>query len=302
MAGGGLAMLTSVFMAGPAAGATGLAAIIGPAGWVLLIGVGLTLAGAAVLRWLSDEPIEHWLKLGPFGADEIDGLLWFKGDKPVHLQDEHEAFYRLVGLLAGIRIDIGDNPHQAEVLISGPERGNEAYFYQMRSANKRIAISSNIPGLVGSLGEHYMRVGISLTETTSTVSAGGTIVNTYPVSGQQFEMDTQQLKFSCRALPSFVVKQELTPAGLEIYVKEPVVPRPGVWQTMLGGPRVISMGWAVRVQIVVKDSDQRGWYFPAPEPKDPLRYDNARHKNMDFHRANRAFWADEAYCEGDAAT
>lgn len=282
-------------MAGPAAGAAGLAAIIGPAGWVLLIGIGLTLAGAAALRWLSDEPMEQWLKLGPFGADEVNGLLWFKGDKPAHLQDEHEAFYRLAGLLSGIRIEIGENPHQAEALISRPEHGNEAYFYQMRSANKRIRISSNIPGLIGALGEHHMRVGISLTKTTNTPTAGGPIVTTSPVMGKQFEMDTQQMKFSCSVLPDFVIRQELSAAGLEVYVKEPSASVSNYSPIQLSEPRTIAMGWAVRVQVIVEGSDQRDWYFPAPEPKDPLRYDNAKHERIDFFRTKRAFWADEAY-------
>lgn len=288
-------MLTSVFMAGPAAGATGLAAVVGPAGWVLLIGVGLTITGAAVLRWLSDEPIEQWIKLGPFGPDEIEGTLWFNGEKPAHLQDENEAFYRLAGLLSGIRIEIEDNPHQEEALVAGPERGNETYFYQMRNANKRIKISSNIPSLIGALGDCHIRAGISLTETTSTDSDGGSIVATYPVRGQQFQMDTRQMKFSCAVLPDFVVRQELTSAGLEIYVKEPVLSKSGIWRSALGGPRVISMGWAVRVQVIVEGKGKGDWYFPVPEPKDPLRYDHARHEKINFMKIKRDFWADEIH-------
>jgi len=140
-----------------------------------------------------------------------------------------------------------------------------------------------------------MRVGISLTETTNTATLGGPIIRTRPVKGKQYELDTRTIKLSCVALPDFVVRQELSSAGLELYVKEPTVARPNAWQLSMGGPGVISTGWAVRVQIILKGCDQNVWHFPAPEPKDPLRYNNAIHERIDYTKTQQAFWADEVY-------
>lgn len=228
-AGGGMVMLVSAFMAGPAAGATGLAAFIGPAGWALMVGVGLVVAGAVIADWLRDAPIEQWLKLGPFGAEEIDGFLWMKGEKPEHLQNKYEAFYRLVGLLAGVRIEIGTNPEQARALREQPYPNEESHYYAMRRANKLIRIRSSIPGLFGASEASFMRVGVSMTEAVSTRSMEGvTSITTHPVHGKQFELDTRSLatELSCMSVPSFIVHQELTPEGLDIYLEEP----PPLWQ------------------------------------------------------------------------
>ncbi|AQZ93483.1 hypothetical protein ACFSB1_12575 [Halopseudomonas phragmitis] len=295
-AGGGMVMLVSAFMAGPAAGATGMAAFIGPAGWALMVGIGLVVAGAFIADWLRDAPIEQWLKLGPFGAEEIDGFLWMKGEKPEHLQNKHEAFYRLVGLLAGIRIEIGINPEQARALREQPYLGEESHYYAMRRANKLIRIRSSIPGLFGASDASFMRVGVSMTETVSTTSLEGvTSVTTHPVHGKQFELDTRSLAtdLSCMNVPSFVVHQELTPEGLDIYLEEPPLPRQSRLQQAVSMSQTLAIGWAVRVQLSAQGTDQRHWVFPAPEPKDPLQYDSSRHGRINYIRTGQAFWADQ---------
>ncbi|MEH6501183.1 MAG: toxin VasX [Pseudoalteromonas distincta] len=300
---GGTAVLVSAFMAGPASGAVGLAAIIGPAGWVLAIGAGLMLAGIAVTSWLRDAPMAQWLKLGPFGPEEIDGFLWMKGEKPAHLQNEHEAFYRLVALLAGIRIDISTNPHHAGALRTQPFPGDESNYYAMRRANKRIRITSNIPALISSSVTTQMRVGISMTETTQSISQGGSVVQTYPLRNKQYEIDTRLTRTGAIQRPtSFVVLQEKSSNGLDIYVEEPELPSTTRLHQVLGSTATIAYGWAVRVQLISEGTGDQNWVFPAPEPKDPLQYEPSRHDRIEFTRTGLDFWADEEKNPAERAT
>lgn len=261
-----------------------------------MIGIGLVVAGAVIADWLRDAPIEQWLKLGPFGPAEIDGFLWMKGEKLEHLQDEDEAFYRLVGLLAAIRIEIGANPAHAGALQGQPSPGQEGRYYAMRRANKLVRISSNITGLIGSAETSFIRVGISMTETVSTTPAGGAAyITTHPVYGKQFEMDTRSLADGCSCLniPSFIVHQELTSDGLDIYLEEPLLPNQSRLQRTLSTSRTLAIGWSVRAQLLARNTDQRTWVFPPPEPKDPLQYVSSQHGKVDYLRTGRPFWADQ---------
>lgn len=247
--------------------------------------------------------MEQWLKLGPFGPEEIDGFLWMKGEKPAHLQNEHKAFYRLVGLMAGIHIEIGTNPRQAQALSTQPFPGDEANYYAMRRANRRIRIISNIPALISSSGTSRMRIGISMTETTQTTSQAGPLIQTYPLQNKQYEIDTRCVRpGSIQHSSSFVVLQEESPAGLDIYVEEPPVPNSTRLQRVLGTTTTIGYGWAVRVQLIAQGSDDQNWIFPAPAPKDPLEFDAGQHSQIDFIRTGLDFWADQENNSAEQAT
>lgn len=74
------------------AGATFL--LLTPMMWAALI-IGLIAAGLIYL--FQDTQLESWLKNGPFSAS---------GTSMTHLLDPTEAYYRLIGLFAGINIDI----------------------------------------------------------------------------------------------------------------------------------------------------------------------------------------------------
>jgi hypothetical protein len=56
----------------------------------------LIVLGAGLVFWLSSTQLEDWLENGPFGEKKLDYLAG----------DAQEAFYRLVGIFAGIRIAI----------------------------------------------------------------------------------------------------------------------------------------------------------------------------------------------------
>ncbi|EPC00226.1 hypothetical protein L861_06955 [Litchfieldella anticariensis FP35 = DSM 16096] len=83
-----------IAFAAAAIGATLLMVFSGPVGW---IGLALLLGGSISGIWLTDGPVEQWLKHGPFG-DQRDDAPW--------LLDPEEAYYRLQSLLANIQVSI----------------------------------------------------------------------------------------------------------------------------------------------------------------------------------------------------
>lgn len=287
MAAGGVATFASAFMVGPAAGAPLLA--LGPAGWMIAIGLALTLAGAALVWWLDDTPVEEWLKLGPFGKDQPG--IFIDTVRPAHLLDEKEAFYRLVGLFAGMHIQVEANPEQAKARSSYPMPGQEARHQAMREANIRIQIASNLPGLISSLGASQMRVGIwQRLHRSSPSPRGDRMVETVELlPGQNFYLDTSLPADKAKPKPAYLLYQEQTPAGLDLYLRQPPTPpaqRSGISITMH------RYSWAVRAQVIADDGKQQ-WHFPAPPPVDPLRFNASEHGKPNYTATQQAFWADE---------
>ncbi|MBF8221912.1 toxin VasX [Halomonas sp. 328] len=132
---------------------------LGPVGWIAL---GLSIAAVALSIWLTDNEIEEWLRLGPFGSNER--YAW--------RNDPAEAFDRLVSLFANIRIRIEPiGRATAESVVEDSERRPAigllspshpmAYTDRLMaqqalvqssgpSANTRVVINSNLPGLAPS--------------------------------------------------------------------------------------------------------------------------------------------------------
>lgn len=291
MAAGGLSAFAGAFMAGPAAGASLLA--LGPAGWAVAIGLALTLAGLGLVWWLDDTPVEEWLKLGPFGKDQPGILPFMSSKRPDHLQDEREAFYRLVGLFAGIRIEIAANPYQQQALQGYPAPGEEAWFRAMRRANIRISLRSNLPGLIGALGQSQLKLSTRLRLHTNHSSRDGSHERSQIVRGQAYDLDTSTNQAGTK--PPCLAREVLTPEGLELYMEQPAKPAS---QHQGGIGLHYRYSWAVRAQLIA-DGGTRQWHFPAPAPTDPLRYDRTRHASPVFDSTGQAFWADEQTYKAD---
>ena len=256
MAAGGLVGVVGGFFT--ASGVTFLG--LGPVGWATLL---LILAGAALVWWLDDSPIEEWLTNGPFGDN--------RSDKVPHLwNDPQEAFYRLVSLFAGIRIRIGANPEQARHSCAMGLLDPDEY-YAMRRSNTQVRIESNLPGLAATLGSANINAVSQLRSSSHSLSPRDM---------------TQSSSHSLS--PIQPLAQRLYPDALELFYEVPVsqsMPRtpPHRWQTY---------SLAVRAQIILQGED-RTWVFPAPPPTDVLRYDPKRHDKPDFSKTNQPFWADE---------
>ncbi|MEO4048563.1 toxin VasX [Pseudomonas sp. CAU 1711] len=256
MALGGLVGLGGGFFT---AGSTTLLGM-GPVGWVTLV---LILAGAGLVWWLDDSPIEEWLTNGPFGANREADVrhLW---------DDPQESFYRLASLFAGIRISIGSNPEQAR---HNGAMGllDPAAYHLMRRANLLVRIESNLPGLAASLGSANITAASQLRTSTHRLSHRDLLL----ISNHHLS-------------PVKPLAQRLYPDALELFYEVPAsqpMPRgPGIpWQTY---------ELAVRAQIVLQ-GEGRAWHFPAPPPTDRLSYSTSQHGRPRFDKVNQAFWADE---------
>lgn len=256
MAVGGLVGVIGGFFT--ASGATFLG--LGPVGWATLL---LILAGAALVWWLDDSPIEEWLTNGPFGSN--------RSAKVPHLwNDPQEAFYRLVSLFAGIRIRIGANPEQAR--FSGAMGLlDPAEYHAMRRSNTQVRIESNLPGLAATLGSANIQAVSQLRSSIHRLSPRDM---------------TQSSSHSLS--PIQPLAQRLFPDALELFYEVPhsqSMPRtpPHRWQTYT---------LTVRAQITLQ-GEERTWVFPAPSPTDVLRYDPEQHDEPDFRKTKQPFWANE---------
>ncbi|WP_197030791.1 hypothetical protein [Halomonas sp. BC04] len=129
---------------------------LGPVGWIAL---GLSIAAVALSIWLTDNEIEEWLRLGPFGSNER--YAW--------RNDPADAFDRLVSLFANIRIRIEpvglataesiaqDSERHPAIGLLNPSRpmgyvdrlvAQQALAQSPGlAANTRVVINSNLPGL-----------------------------------------------------------------------------------------------------------------------------------------------------------
>jgi len=231
---------------------------LGPAGWTALL---LILAGAGSAYLLSSTPLEDWLKRGPFGAD-VSRL-------GAHLQEPKQAFYYLVSLFADLRIAIERNPHhESNPKISFPEDGKLAY--DVRKANIRIRIESNLPGLLASFGHLSLKVDYRLEETR------------YYNDGEHIHQQS-----SHAPAPRRLLAHRLLPEGLELYLDSPdsqpidsLRPGPATYYT-----------WLVRAQVILTDGDDT-WVFPAPLPRDSTSF-GPQHVQPDFDKLGQPFWIDE---------
>jgi len=243
---------------GVAAGLFSAAPVLGlsPLGWVALV---MIVAGAGVAYWLSSNPIEDWMANGPFG----------NGDKAAtaHLRDPQEAFYRLLGLFAGIRIQVGPNP---DYKPGAKLDVHAALPHLISSATTRVRIESNLPGLVGQLGSLNLKSEARLRTTTSTSSRAGNI---------------ESSRVGAIAKP---VAQRPWPNALELYFTTPAAQQ----RTDMGFLHRISYSWAVKAQFQLTDANGKAWYFPAPSPK-TLALASEANKQPDFSNAEQPFWASE---------
>lgn len=226
----------------------------------------LIVLGAGVVFWLSSTQLDDWLENGPFGEKKLDYLAG----------DAMEAFYRLAGIFAGIRIAIERNPHyRPDAKLDSnadPEQRDLASF------NTLIRITSNLPGMLAHLGD--MRIEAHCRLRTREIRYRG---NGDPYPAIVKIPDVRPLK---RALPE----------GQELYLHMPDARR---WT---GDLRDTSLHHDLQVRAQFRlelDAGGKGdrpsalvWLFPAP----PIRNgkaDASKAPSPDFNTTDLPFWADE---------
>jgi hypothetical protein len=227
----------------------------------------LIVIGAGLVFWLSSTQLEDWLKCGPFGAEPRDYLT----------DDTQETFYRLVGIFAGIRIAIEPNPYFKP--YAKLDMNEDAGLQKLASANTRIRISSNLPGLLAHMGDVSIYSETRLRSSETRYRGNGdpypptvTVHNPVPVT------------------------QRILPDSRELYMNTPPA------RQWTGNLRDSSLHhqWQVRAQLrLVLDTSEKDcrpgalfWLFPAP----PVRSGKADPKQApaaNFNKTDVTFWADE---------
>ena len=257
-----------------AAGATLAAgsALFGPLGWAALA---LIVGGVAVVAFFSNTSFEDWLAGSVFTGIDADSV------SQHYLRDPDHAFYRLGGLLAGIRIQIDSNP-DFNPLALADRNGSITSFKQQ--ADTCITVQSNIKGMAAQLGSPSLDVRCQLMRAENRFGHGGLGL------GQRSTL---------RPLPSMShpVLQYISGDKFVVYVNTPA-------DTRQSHPfqDFDEHHWEVRAQFRLKDQRlNKTWVFPAPEPKvAPVNPDHYIEPN--FMKTNQLLWADQNIHAGPGDT
>ena len=253
MAAGGLTGIASTLMVGSA---TFLG--LGPMGWITLIAISV---GLGLVYWLSASPIEDWLSAGPFGPDS---------GRILHLQDPDQAFYYLVSLFADIRVTVERNP---EYTLPAYHQEWNPVPVEVRRADTRIRIESNLPGLLTGLGDLSLTVSCAMLKVRRLHDR---------LNGQTHE----EAQLFPEAKPNAYRR---LPDALEIFVETPLNTR--IEASHSNDSVSVHAVWKVRAQLIVTDGSSI-WVFPAPAPKDPTPF-GLVHAKPNFEKVEQLFWADE---------
>ncbi len=218
----------------------------------------LAVTGGVAALVLDDEPLEEWLKRGPFGSNQ---------DKSYpHLQDNpEETFYRLVNLLSKPRINI---QHVHDVNVKASEKGYVITPQQDREfsrVNRAVLVENNLCGL---LDETSLVVEMRPVRITLSGSNWGV--------GKRRQVQTSAPE---------IIAEEPTPNGKRYYLELPE-----------SSGAELSPELEVRAQwsaIWNTETACHEMVFPAPKLADDLRFDPAAHSEPDFGSTEQPFWADQ---------
>ncbi|PRB81910.1 hypothetical protein [Pseudomonas sp. MYb185] len=250
-------------------------------GLVGIVAVALLIGGATVVALFSNTDFEDWLAGSIFGEEgtlsstmrSVADMLPFLGSTPRYLEEPDQAFYRLVGLLTGIRIQIENNPdHDPRARIDGDSSPEGL----MRRANTRITVTSNILGLAAQLGrpDKIVRCCLARREISITPTPQG--------SSHQS---------SLRLVPSqsTPLLTHVTKDAVALYVNTPA----NTHQNGRGYQLIDEYHWEVRAQLRLEDKLQDTvWAFPAPGPK-VAPVDPAQYAEPNFRKTKQLLWADQ---------
>lgn len=272
---GHLLVATGSLLAAGGALLIGTSALLGPVGFVA---VALIVGGSIAVVKLQNTPFEDWLAAGPFcftsgtfNAIERTGINQTKGASP-HLSDPSEAFYRLVGLLADIRISIDSNPDYC------PSARPDSYDRKTsleRRANTIIRVETNVPGLAAQLGSLSANIHCRLIRTETAVRVGN-----WAAAPARFNRTLRD--------QSKPLLRHILPNAVELYMWTPAnVPRRAHYQDYSAEHR-----WEVRAQLILEDKQRnRSWVFPAPEPR--VVHIPPNYEQPNFKITGRPLWADQ---------
>jgi hypothetical protein len=255
--GTGMTMYGGMLLAQVAGKGAGLLAMAGPWGWVAL-GLTLAVAGGVAAIFLDDEPLEEWLKRGPFGEENDDEFKHLKSDPD-------ESFYRLVNLVTRPRVAV-KSAHNFNV--NAAKRGYVLSADQDRELsdiNTEVTIENNLCGL---MDEVSLKSELRLVDESPSGSNWGlgsrkvTKIQNVTVLAEEPIENGKRIYL---ALPE--KKSGLTTSGLEVRAQ---------WTSVWNGANQC-------LKLV----------FPAPKLADDTRFDPAVHGEPDFESDNMLFWASQ---------
>jgi len=251
-------------------GQSGTLLVLGPKGW-LVAGLILAAAGFATVFAFSDEPLEIWMRHGPFGS---------MNEKPF-LKEPDEAYYRLISLLMGVSVRLEYNPLRRAAREGTLKGASAERIAALSNAGERLVIESAIPGLFDSGGFVKLIPKLQLTETIAVTRGRAVNVQTNRIVGEEVK--------------KYWLRTEQSDTGLYIYLNssrserrelEKKFWKPDGWETR-------TYRWQSKIQIQTrKASGDSLMVFPAPLPDDPLTYNehNEAHSKPDFNSDDQPFW------------
>jgi hypothetical protein len=244
--------------------------VLGPKGW-LAVGVILAVAGLATVFAFSDEPLDIWMRHGPFGP---------LAEKPF-LKKPDEAYYRLISQLMGVTVRLEYNPLRRMARDGVLEGYSDDQVAALSMAGERFVIESAIPELFNSGGVVTVLPKLQLNETIAVAKGRSGHVQNNRIEGADLE--------------PYVLMTEESGTGLHIYLNAPESARrkleTAVWQSDTWETRTYR--WKAKVQIQARQSlESMLMVFPAPPPQDPLVFSKSdeRHTQPDFSSEDQPFW------------
>ncbi|PKM29685.1 MAG: hypothetical protein CVV07_08235 [Gammaproteobacteria bacterium HGW-Gammaproteobacteria-11] len=269
MAAGGLMGAAGVMLGG--------STLFGPVG---IIAVLLIIGGAAVVALFSNTDFEDWLSGSIFSVEGgfskairagMD-MLPYLSASPRHLEDPDEALYRLVGLLAGISIQIENNPDYDPNAFNNGSKSIESL---KKRANTRITVRSNVSGIAGQLSVASTSVHCLLVRKEIRIISTG------------FSPGRSETRHDLPERSTPVLLHDHADTRI-VYVNTPEFrPQSHYYQ------EADLYHWEVRAQYRFIDSrNGKKWIFPALSPKlAPI--DPSKETAPDLRKTNQPLWADQ---------
>ena len=275
---------------------TGSLLMLGPWGWAL-VGVAALATGIWMLIKYSDEPIQIWLRNGPFGGE--DGV--------PSLKEGRTAYQSLLSLCMGIDIRLSPYEPGPEALEHLPDNDlDRARALALSRSNATLTVKSPAMGLPSSAVQEELDVKMDLVEETAIC-----------VARDQYHLDFDQGNaYRKTTLPKDFVDDvvmrwtEHTSDGVVYYLEHPsrFVVTESIWQPISGelntylynsndwkylrDIHVRSSFWYVSAQLRLRYWDDSIVALPGKDPEENTAYEaeNDDHTKPDFSDEDQPFW------------
>lgn len=271
---GSAALLVSTFLSGGGTAAT----IFGlTTGWWLALGFALFALGYFVIEAFTYTPFEEWIKFGPFAEPSSGGI--FSRSQYPELEDDKnqaDAFYRLISLIAGMRIDFKE--------VTDQEWGQLASQYSKPKRAMRMSIGTSLPGLLNNPAAYFTIADVQLGFGDSGANEGIPITDYF----QQNTPDGVNLYFDMQADTAKAVAlrrqrqlDHYKRNGLEVTESEVSLPTSAIAY------------YIARLQVRVYDQQANLKVYPAPLPLEKVSAtDAANYKKLPPLHSNKytTFW------------